>query len=202
MVILHCPTAVWPACVPYMSRMVSKKICLGAKKCVVRVSQDVMLGTESHLRGLSTSALCIAQKQLFLNGFVMSTSKYSHLSDCIKCVLTMCRYFLLLPCTCNRLLLTLVEIASAMAYLHHMGIVHCDIKPGNVRAPLSPVSFSPLEPSCKCSLSFFNLCLFFSICLPFCPLSPSLKIPEDVLCPFAICSFVFHHSAFSFASQA
>ncbi|KAF5831320.1 kinase-like domain-containing protein [Dunaliella salina] len=32
----------------------------------------------------------------------------------------------------HRLLLTLVEIASAMAYLHHMGIVHCDIKPGNV----------------------------------------------------------------------
>jgi len=32
----------------------------------------------------------------------------------------------------HRLLLTLVEIASAMAYLHRMGIVHCDIKPGNV----------------------------------------------------------------------
>jgi len=36
-------------------------------------------------------------------------------------------------CACaRRLLLTLVEVASAMAYLHRMGIVHCDIKPGNV----------------------------------------------------------------------
>ena len=25
-----------------------------------------------------------------------------------------------------------MEISSAMAYLHRMGIVHCDIKPGNV----------------------------------------------------------------------
>jgi len=30
------------------------------------------------------------------------------------------------------LLLTLIEIASAMGYLHRMGVVHCDLKPANV----------------------------------------------------------------------
>ena len=30
------------------------------------------------------------------------------------------------------LLLTLIEIAGAMAYLHKMGVVHCDLKPANV----------------------------------------------------------------------
>ncbi|GAX83961.1 hypothetical protein CEUSTIGMA_g11385.t1 [Chlamydomonas eustigma] len=30
------------------------------------------------------------------------------------------------------LLLTLIEIASAMGYLHSMGVVHCDMKPANV----------------------------------------------------------------------
>lgn len=30
------------------------------------------------------------------------------------------------------LLLTLMEIANAMAYLHSMGVVHCDIKPANI----------------------------------------------------------------------
>ena len=30
------------------------------------------------------------------------------------------------------LLLTLIEIASAVSYLHRMGVVHCDIKPANV----------------------------------------------------------------------
>jgi serine/threonine protein kinase len=28
--------------------------------------------------------------------------------------------------------LTLIEIASALAYLHKMGVVHCDVKPANV----------------------------------------------------------------------
>lgn len=30
------------------------------------------------------------------------------------------------------LLLTLIEVASAMGYLHRMGVVHCDLKPANV----------------------------------------------------------------------
>jgi serine/threonine protein kinase len=28
--------------------------------------------------------------------------------------------------------ITLIEIASALAYLHKMGVVHCDVKPANV----------------------------------------------------------------------
>lgn len=31
------------------------------------------------------------------------------------------------------LLLTLLEVAEGMAYLHRMGVVHCDVKPANVR---------------------------------------------------------------------
>lgn len=30
------------------------------------------------------------------------------------------------------LTLTLIEISSAMSYLHSMGVVHCDMKPANV----------------------------------------------------------------------
>lgn len=30
------------------------------------------------------------------------------------------------------LLLTLLEVAEGMAYLHRMGVVHCDLKPANV----------------------------------------------------------------------
>lgn len=30
------------------------------------------------------------------------------------------------------LILTLIEISSAMSYLHSMGVVHCDMKPANV----------------------------------------------------------------------
>jgi serine/threonine protein kinase len=32
------------------------------------------------------------------------------------------------------LLLTLLEVAEGMAYLHRMGVVHCDLKPANVSA--------------------------------------------------------------------
>lgn len=32
----------------------------------------------------------------------------------------------------HALLLTLIEIGSALSYLHRMGVVHCDIKPANV----------------------------------------------------------------------
>lgn len=30
------------------------------------------------------------------------------------------------------LLLTLIEVASSLGYLHRMGVVHCDVKPANV----------------------------------------------------------------------
>lgn len=32
----------------------------------------------------------------------------------------------------QKLLLTMIEVASAMVYLHGMGVVHCDLKPANI----------------------------------------------------------------------
>jgi serine/threonine protein kinase len=37
------------------------------------------------------------------------------------------------------LLLTLLEVAGGMAYLHRMGVVHCDLKPANVLLKSSSV---------------------------------------------------------------
>lgn len=38
----------------------------------------------------------------------------------------------------RRLCLTLTEVASSLAYLHRMGVVHCDIKPANLLMKTSP----------------------------------------------------------------
>lgn len=68
------------------------------------------------------------------------------------------------------LLLTLIEIAGAMAYLHKMGVVHCDLKPANVllkscrkdpRGFITKVSdfgLSRVEDDDSCCTFPFNSC--------------------------------------------
>eukprot|EP00775_Hariotina_reticulata_P001838 gene1838-2170_t len=68
------------------------------------------------------------------------------------------------------LLLTLLEIAEGMAYLHRMGVVHCDLKPANVllkssnadirgfSAKVSDFGLSRVEDDDTCATFPFNSC--------------------------------------------
>lgn len=70
----------------------------------------------------------------------------------------------------TKLLLTLIEVASAMGYLHSMGVVHCDLKPANVllkfsnhdsrgfTAKVSDFGLSRVEDDETCSSFPFNSC--------------------------------------------
>jgi serine/threonine protein kinase len=85
------------------------------------------------------------------------------------------------------LLLTLLEVAEGMAYLHRMGVVHCDLKPANVstaRQILIPFFgasclFADVEQSlsvwiccekCRCTLG--RVLLF-----AYCPAATSVQLP-------------------------
>jgi len=68
------------------------------------------------------------------------------------------------------LLLTLLEVAEGMAYLHRMGVVHCDLKPANVllkssnadvrgfTAKVSDFGLSRVEDDDTCATFPFNSC--------------------------------------------
>ncbi|WIA38873.1 hypothetical protein OEZ86_002148 [Tetradesmus obliquus] len=68
------------------------------------------------------------------------------------------------------LLLTLLEVAEGMAYLHRMGVVHCDVKPANVllkssnadirgfTAKVSDFGLSRVEDDDSCATFPFNSC--------------------------------------------
>jgi serine/threonine protein kinase len=68
------------------------------------------------------------------------------------------------------LLLTLLEVAGGMAYLHRMGVVHCDMKPANVllkssnvdprgfTAKVSDFGLSRVEDDETCATFPFNSC--------------------------------------------
>ncbi|KAF8059113.1 STY13 [Scenedesmus sp. PABB004] len=68
------------------------------------------------------------------------------------------------------LLLTLLEVAEGMAYLHRMGVVHCDLKPANVllkssnadvrgfSAKVSDFGLSRVEDDDTCATFPFNSC--------------------------------------------
>jgi serine/threonine protein kinase len=68
------------------------------------------------------------------------------------------------------LLLTLLEVAEGMAYLHRMGVVHCDMKPANVllkssnadirgfSAKVSDFGLSRVEDDDTCATFPFNSC--------------------------------------------
>ncbi|KIZ00957.1 Serine/threonine-protein kinase ppk16 [Monoraphidium neglectum] len=68
------------------------------------------------------------------------------------------------------LLLTLLEVAGGMAYLHRMGVVHCDLKPANVllksssvdrrgfTAKISDFGLSRVEDDDSCATFPFNSC--------------------------------------------
>ena len=63
------------------------------------------------------------------------------------------------------LLLSLVEVASALSYLHRMGIVHCDVKVRgtcDIRCEL-PSDLFELELCCCLRLPLL-LCIFFCTC--------------------------------------